>query len=609
MGLCSAFVRCALRPSDTEYERYLKRMLVPPMLVIVSSTLVISVFYYPWTLLNDIGFLAVFGCLTLAYVAMCAGFPVQEIVGVTLAGLLVAVIILDWFAVITLSLRVVGLVVPFLDCSLVVGLPHKFNTAMLSTTLVWTTFSFIDQTSLGGRWLQEYGGRNGAIPWQCDCEAPPCGIPVLTAVSFITYFWIVLVLDFHVTRSFAAEMRAQTGIVRASVSLSAEVAMLLARYEVDAAECAVLRDRSALPEDLRAAYLLLLENLRKYRPYLPASCFCEDSESSDAGGEVVREPTELSASIRRVSTGADTADSGRVVRARASEADLTTPPAATLVKQEPRRRQIALVCCNAKHFLQRHETPQSMTAFLYDHYVKFAAVTVDSGGVVDLLSGDHCFASFNGAKRCGCYKQAGLRCAWDTSRRADQEPGMQMTGAVVGGAAICGDFGTNDTRRFMQVGRVSSRLLVFERCAADWPSEGPLLDDAVWHDASHAWELRLRGQVSVRRVGWTEQSRAATIWEATGPRPKGSGGAAEWMYELGRMKPDPWAAYNRVVRSLLDGDEFSLHANLAELRDKAGPRQLAAVAEMEAAARSTVERCDHSTPKGFRSGALHILAV
>eukprot|EP00665_Eupelagonemidae_sp_cell47_P013005 gene13005-biopygen5677 len=105
----------------------------------------------------------------------------------------------------------------------------------------------------------------------CDCAAPPCpllSLPFVWAPTYFVFNAVVFLLDFRFTRSFRDHINEQLSLIAAAVSVSERSAVSLSRYDVDEAQDIVQgTDGESLPPALRQAYVVLMENLRSYKPY------------------------------------------------------------------------------------------------------------------------------------------------------------------------------------------------------------------------------------------------------------------------------------------------------------------------------------------------------
>eukprot|EP01065_Artemidia_motanka_P006535 TRINITY_DN13215_c0_g1_i3.p1 TRINITY_DN13215_c0_g1~~TRINITY_DN13215_c0_g1_i3.p1 ORF type:complete len:358 (+),score=124.42 TRINITY_DN13215_c0_g1_i3:365-1438(+) len=250
--------------------------------------------------------------------------------------------------------------------------------------------------------------------------------------------------------------------------------------------------------------------------------------------------------------------------------------------REPRRRSVSLLETNRRGFAHAVAalSATGVGDLLRSTVEMFAETLQRHKGLVDLLSADHMLASFNASASCSSHRSAAVSCASAVTQHADiraAEP-YRLSAAVCAGVALCGDFGSLSTMRFMVVGSVSSMLPLAERMGTRWGA-AVVCDGHTQSDVMNGWRCRLRCFVRYPKIG----VRAA-LWQICGQRRQGSADSPhEWMYELMALEPDPWDALNHAMRKWVTGDVGALEAVRAAARD-------AVEAEVGAAAKDVAER-------------------
>eukprot|EP01062_Namystynia_karyoxenos_P028390 TRINITY_DN2151_c0_g1_i1.p1 TRINITY_DN2151_c0_g1~~TRINITY_DN2151_c0_g1_i1.p1 ORF type:complete len:665 (+),score=158.34 TRINITY_DN2151_c0_g1_i1:65-1996(+) len=416
--------------------------------------------------------------------------------------------------------------------------------------------------------------------WTTDFGA----IAAATVVSCM-----IFIVDYHCTKTFAYSMRQQKGIVEAAIRVSELTAISLSKYEVDEARRIVEgAEGCKLPEALRVAYGLLCRNLTTYKAYLPQSCLpreggcnVEGGDSSDHSesespsspvseqGRVdpARQPgprraSQASGSLHSWGSYESDISSGAVsCFQQVSEVRVGTQAHARLMEQlrrevtgaqtsEPRSKMLTLLAANRRGTLEAAESGalQSVGELAAALAADVAAFVVDvkqCKGNVDLISGDHRFASFDAAYRCPDHRMAGLRCAWNLIEGG--HAGFQHTAAVCCGTTYCGDFGSSEMKRFMIVGGLYCALLSLERIAAH-RSIKVLIDNKVYQDASVTWMCK-----QIDRVYHPKHLKGPfNVWSVVGC-PAAQGKVDEWMYELEDREPNPYEMYNKIIASIIKG--------------------------------------------------------
>ena len=175
---------------------------------------------------------------------------------------------------------------PFLvlaiDLLLALGLPTVYTISLVAFTLTWLMFIAMEETFRFGLldlpgFIPQDGERSRRYYYdkRGDCDLLPCPVPfppqgLMRAVA-------VFFIDFLVTRSFVRDVITEQKAMERTIDTVQEIASLLARYDVEKV-AELLEAHRELPEEMTAALRGLEENLRKYRPYLPAALFEEMEE-------------------------------------------------------------------------------------------------------------------------------------------------------------------------------------------------------------------------------------------------------------------------------------------------------------------------------------------
>ena len=110
-----------------------------------------------------------------------------------------------------------------------------------------------------------------------QCTDLPCPIRTNALNRQITAL-SVFVIDFIATRGFARGLLKEQTSMERTINAVQEIAALLAGYDVEQVAELLKAHEGDLPEGMTAALRNLEENLRKYRPYLPAALFEVDED-------------------------------------------------------------------------------------------------------------------------------------------------------------------------------------------------------------------------------------------------------------------------------------------------------------------------------------------
>ena len=109
-----------------------------------------------------------------------------------------------------------------------------------------------------------------------QCTDLPC--PTVYGFSQQSTALSVFVIDFIATRGFARGLLKEQASMERTINAVQEIAALLAGYDVEQVAELLKAHEGDLPEGMTAALRNLEENLRKYRPYLPAALFEVDED-------------------------------------------------------------------------------------------------------------------------------------------------------------------------------------------------------------------------------------------------------------------------------------------------------------------------------------------
>eukprot|EP01065_Artemidia_motanka_P043891 TRINITY_DN6166_c0_g2_i3.p1 TRINITY_DN6166_c0_g2~~TRINITY_DN6166_c0_g2_i3.p1 ORF type:complete len:694 (+),score=211.80 TRINITY_DN6166_c0_g2_i3:465-2546(+) len=158
----------------------------------------------------------------------------------------------------------------FMDAALVTSMPKWFELSLLVTAILWI---LIRSTEDCYRWgLYDFPTapeRNDTLmlcPEEGGACAKECTFWDFNSVMHRTV--LVVALDFYITRDFRDQ-------AKAAVDLAEDVAAAMVRFDLQSAQ-EQLDGAARAPPRLKLAFELLLENLHRYRPFLPDALFEQD---------------------------------------------------------------------------------------------------------------------------------------------------------------------------------------------------------------------------------------------------------------------------------------------------------------------------------------------
>ena len=173
-----------------------------------------------------------------------------------------------------------------LDMLLIMQVPTRYTAGLVFVVLVWLTLMALEESfrfgifDLPGLVPQDGElGRRAYLEDKASCDTLPCGAPAVTITLGAV---LVFVVDFIATRGFARDILKEQATMERTISTVQEIASLLAKYDVEGVARMLAARGSELPEEMYETLQTMEENLRKYKPYLPAALF-EEMEMEEDG--------------------------------------------------------------------------------------------------------------------------------------------------------------------------------------------------------------------------------------------------------------------------------------------------------------------------------------
>ena len=178
-------------------------------------------------------------------------------------------------------------IVLIVDFVLVMEVPAHHSTLLVCVTVLYLIVISVEESFRFGLLdlpgLMQVSDRRSYADEMTQCADIPCArntTPALLAAL------MVFVVDFIATRGFARGLRKEQESMERTINTVQEIASLLAGYDVEQVAELLKVHGGDLPEGMTEALRALEENLRKYRPYLPAALF--EAEVDEDG---VQQPT------------------------------------------------------------------------------------------------------------------------------------------------------------------------------------------------------------------------------------------------------------------------------------------------------------------------------
>ena len=177
------------------------------------------------------------------------------------------------------------LLVLAVDMLLVMQVPTRYTLGLVCFLVIWLVVLAVEESFRFGlfdmSWMPPQQGEYGRHKHKDDrfsCEKLPCGHPFPSAALVPSL--AVFVLDFIVTRGFAHEVLKEQASMEKTISTVQEIASLLAKYDVEGVARMLAARGSELPQEMYETLQTMEQNLRRYKPYLPAALF-EEMEEED----------------------------------------------------------------------------------------------------------------------------------------------------------------------------------------------------------------------------------------------------------------------------------------------------------------------------------------
>eukprot|EP00756_Hemistasia_phaeocysticola_P058479 Hpha_TRINITY_DN35113_c0_g1::TRINITY_DN35113_c0_g1_i1::g.168460::m.168460 len=544
---------CVDRDTDTALEKRARRMMLWIAVVMGSVAFVSGIVYLRDSIVpTDLRVVGVHANTIVCIVLLILAFkdwvsPINAMKGLLIFSTLAAIAI-DAAVAALLRPRFWSLSVCLLD----LGLTFRLGSVTRFTLILTVVWLVVERVEAGFRF-----GLYDIVQWgdgfeidRYNCPEPPCAIGGSETFSSLVGFLLVFLFDFYFTRGFAHEMHEQVRRVESAIQVAETVAAALARYDINEAEGAF--STSDLPPELRSSFRTLLLNLRSYRAYLPQSCLVSHEDSLHDGSVSVRSGTHRFAERPlqdRQECEASNQDSSSSFGGSMSESVRSDPAVQGRERARVVFKRASLVALNHTGYIKLAGMQKSADHkdWMEEGIELWCTSVSQARGVVDVVSGDKRFASFNAAQHCPEHSSAAVRVCFNqglhpTGRGVFED--LRTTGCIVTGQAVCGDFGCEALVRFMVLGPVAGSLFTLERVAALWKVRA-LADGEARERSQFKWESRLLGGVLLpKRPGLIR------LWDMAEERSRGDNHPKEWMYEMEEME-DKFVEHNTDTERLM----------------------------------------------------------
>ena len=424
------------------------------------------------------------------------------------------------------------LIVLVVDMLLVMQVPQQYSIFVVCCTVVWLLLAAVEESfrfglfDMPGLLPQDgpYPSRRAHFTKLVDCETLPC--PVDFPPAGFAASVGVFVIDFLVTRGFAAAVRAEQASMERTIATVQEIASLLAGYDVEQVAELLQAHEKELPEGMAAALRKLEQNLRMYKAYLPQTCLPFDEDVVSRGSD-------------------DTISCASVSTSVSLKAALVTSLTACVQPLVLSSTKATLLTLNIKDTLHRLEEDSARFSDLFTTVLLKTLQATDSRcGMVDVFVGDRIHCSFNTSKQCASHATSALHAA-SMLMRAGLAASVNV--GVATGKVLRGDMGCDVMRRFSMVGTLVRDVHGMERAGRTLGCD-VVCNRLCFSDAECEHDLRLLPC----KVEVASGCEAQPVAELVSKERDNSTAADEWMYQIGEKKH--WEDYNTVVRGYLRGE-------------------------------------------------------
>ena len=164
------------------------------------------------------------------------------------------------------------------DMLLVMRVPTFYTSGLVGFVVLWLSVLGVEESFRFGLYdlpgLPPQKGEYGREYYHNkahECGKMPCPQPFPPSKMMIGV--AVFVIDFIITRGFAREVLKEQASMEKTINAVQEIASLLAKYDVEGVARMLAARGSELPEEMYETLHTMEQNLRRYKPYLPAALF------------------------------------------------------------------------------------------------------------------------------------------------------------------------------------------------------------------------------------------------------------------------------------------------------------------------------------------------
>ena len=554
LKICERCINYAVQDGDTPLQIKRKR-------VLMGSHIIAAMVLFPITASADTyeryfaglatGFSSLVCVVIFFYLCVLKLQPTDCFIQLMCCAHCVPLLMTDLVTSMTLGSPHWPIYVLLTDILLVCETTPSTSVAVVCFCSVWLVVSSVELTFRFGMYNLEWGvpSQESRRDLLCNCDALPCVRSFFQALSSLGSQMLVLILDFMCTRGFAFTVLEEKKRILASIDTANHIATSLSRFDLElASELLALAE---IPEELKSSFERILANLKSYRPYLPQSCFANESESESES------ESEHSLRISEVS------GSGGI---SSSLSALSTENAKVpVIGRQFVVTTASIIIINIKNSYDVLEQSQKLFKSLIDDMVSVCSSFITKNkGTLDLFLGDRIYANFGATRNHSSHPMSSVEASQNIIRSSDtilssyQEGTTSVLSLNIGmasGKLVCGDLGSENIRRYSFIGRMTHLVGVVERagCQMNVPM---LCEQGLYLNVKEMIEICVFHQTIIHDGITLVLYEVIPTTENSNPE--------EWMYELESRGVGKWDNFNKIATALLLGRE----ANIADIVDK-----------------------------------------
>jgi len=309
------------------------------------------------------------------------------------------------------------------------------------------------------------------------------------------------------------------------------------------------------PSRIQQAFIRIVERLKEYKAYMPATLFAEDDDDDEEPEpELPKSPKEPEKRASRVSLASKASRASNASRGTASarKAQVSLVTSAS-------QQHVAVLVSNVRgyHATIAHMDPDAVCSFHEKLFQQVLHAVHENKGVPDTFQGDRLLVSWGAVRPCAQRHFLAAKCGLCLVEVDKKKCDVHISVGVSSGKAICGNMGTSTMRRFTILSPAVTNAAAL-CCENAHVGTKAVCTNDIYSLAKMHMHCRL--------VGMRFSTR---IWELMSFM---TGDSEEWMYQLQQgNEADPYRDFNAAA------EEVFIKRNASTLDDEFATRMGASV--------------------------------